>query len=337
MSRAYRSGRLMIVLAFLLLAGVVALLALSRILYSPYKGFEGPETFVEIPRGSSVPEIGSLLERSGVIRSSTLFTWYVRFRPGASLKAGEYRFDRPSSMTEVADKLLRGEVYVTRVTIPEGYSRTDIIDYLVAQGISSREDLDQATRNTRPISDLDTDSNDLEGYLFPETYFFSRRATADEVVGAMVSNFRRVWTTERQARAAELRMGLREVVTLASIIEKETGVADERPLVAAVFHNRLRDNIRLGSDPTVIYAAKLENRWDGIIHQSDLRAESPYNTYLVYGLPPGPIASPGLASIDAALQPAEVDYLYFVSRNDGTHLFSVNYADHVRAVNKYQR
>jgi UPF0755 protein len=333
-----RSGRLMIVLALLLLVGALGVFAVSRLMYSPYRAFSGAETFVDIPRGSSVPEIGRLLHRSGVVRSPTLFTWYVRLRhPTSSLKAGEYRFDRASSTVEVADKLLRGEVYFLRVTIPEGYSRADIVDFIVAQGISDAESLDRATRNTQLISDLDSSSPDLEGYLFPETYFFSRRATADEVVDSMVANFRRIWTPERKQRAEELRMTLREVVTLASIIEKETGMAEERPLVAAVFHNRLRENIRLGSDPTVIYAAKIENRWDGIIHQSDLRAESAYNTYLVYGLPPGPIASPGLASIDSALQPADVDYLYFVSRNDGTHLFSVDYRDHVRAVNKYQR
>jgi UPF0755 protein len=338
MSRGGHWGRLLIALSLTLAAAVLMMVGLARWIAAPYKGFPGREATVVVPRGASVPHISRLLQQAGVIRTPRIFEWYVRaLRSSSSLKAGEYRFEGPVSLRDVAHKLLRGEVYLHRVTLPEGLCRTEIVAALVQHQAGAFQELDRATRDVRPISKLDPAATDLEGYLFPDTYFFSKATSPEELVRTMVGRFLKIWTPERQKRAAELNMTVREVVTLASLIEKETGRASERPLVSAVFHNRLRRSIPLGSDPTVIYGVKLVKSYDGVIHQSDLRLDSPYNTYLNYGLPPGPIASPGLASIDAALYPAEVEYLYFVSRNDGSHVFSVEYQDHMRAVRKYQR
>jgi len=338
MSHRGRALRVLALLSMMIVAGLGGLFLASRLVTAPYKGFSGPEVFVDIPRGTSVPEIGRILHRAGVVSHPRLFGWYVRLAyPTSSLKAGEYRFDRASSMREVAGKLSRGEVYVIKVTVPEGFSRADIVGLLVENGIGTTDKLMAATRDTKLIAKLDSRATDLEGYLFPDTYFFSRRISEKEVVQRMVSRFLGAWTPERQKKAQELNMTLREVLTLASIVEKETALPAERPLVSAVFHNRLKKNIALGSDPTVIYSVKLVKEYDGVIHQSDLKLDSPYNTYIYYGLPPGPIASPGLASIEAALSPAEVNYLYFVSRNDGSHLFTENYQEHLRGVRQYQR
>lgn len=338
MSRGGTGVRILVLLTLVVIAGLAALFVASRLVSTPYKSFSGNEAFVDIPKGTSVPEIGRILGRAGVISHPRLFAWFVRLSyPTSSLKAGEYRFDRAVSMRDVARKLAQGEVYVIKVTIPEGFSRADIVDLLVRSGIGTTEGFLTATRDPGPIAKLDNRATDLEGYLFPDTYYLSRHVSEKEVVARMVSRFLRIWTPERQKKAQELNMMPREVVTLASIIEKETALPTERPLVSAVFHNRLRKNIPLGSDPTVIYSVKLVKNYDGNIHQSDLKLDSPYNTYLYYGLPPGPIASPGLASIDAALEPADVNYLYFVSKNDGSHLFTANYQDHLRGVRQYQR
>jgi UPF0755 protein len=337
-SRGGIASRLLALLALGIVAGLLGLVIGYRLISIPYKAFSGPEVFVDIPRGTSVPEISRILHRAGVVSHPRVFAWYVRLSyPPSSMKAGEYRFDRPLSMPEVARKLSKGEVHVVKVTIPEGLSRRDIVELLVRSGIGTRDGLMAATRDTKAIARIDNQATDLEGYLFPDTYFFSHRASAKEVVERMVSRFLRIWTPERQEKARELNMTPREIVTLASLIEKETALPAERPLVSAVFHNRLKKNIALASDPTVIYSVKLVKDYDGVINQSDLKIDSPYNTYLYYGLPPGPIASSGLASIDAALEPAKVDYLYFVSRNDGSHLFSNNYQAHLRAVRQYQR
>lgn len=338
MSRRGRAVTVLALLTLIVLAGVAGFFLVSRLVSTPYKGFSGAEVFVDIPKGTSIPQIGRILHRAGVVSHPRLFAWFVRFSyPTSSMKAGEYRFDRASSMRDIASKLAKGEVYVIKVTVPEGFSRTEIVDLLVSSGIGTSEGLLSGTKDTSAIADLDHRATDLEGYLFPDTYFFSRRVSEKEVVQRMVSQFLKIWTPEREEKARKLNMTPREVITLASIIEKETALPTERHLVSAVFHNRLKKNIALGSDPTVIYSVKLVKEYDGVIHQSDLKLDSPYNTYLYYGLPPGPIASPGLASIDAALDPAKVDYLYFVSRNDGSHLFTENYQDHLRGVRQYQR
>lgn len=304
----------------------------------PYRGYPGQERIVLIPKGWTAAQIGQSLEEAGVIESAPLFRLYLKWdRDDDVLQAGEYRFDEPLTIPEVAEKLRSGAVLHRKITIREGLDLREIAERLAAAGFGRVEAFRAAAADPGPISDLDPLAEDLEGYLFPETYHFTRGADEQKIVATMVRHFRRVWTPERRRRAERMGWTVREVVTLASLIEKETGLAEERPLVSAVFHNRLKINMKLACDPTVVYAVKRIKEYDGVIHRSDLDLDSPYNTYLHPGLPPGPIANPGAAAIDAALHPAEADYLYFVSKNDGSHIFSRNYRDHQKAVAAYQR
>ncbi len=323
------------------LAGLVTcslLLLLMVQIYQPYKGYEESHQLIVIQRGSTVPQIARTLQSYGIVRSSLFFEWYARFthRP-LVLQAGEYLFEGPINLPTVTEKLRTGLVHHYRVTIPEGLIMDEIAERFVAQGFGTRETFLETLERTVLINDWDSSEDNLEGYLFPDTYFVTRDMSEEQMVEAMVANFQKAWTPERLKRAEELDLTTREVITLASLIEKETALSNERSLVSAVFHNRLRRNLKLACDPTVIYAVKLVKEYDGVINRSDLELDSPYNTYLYPGLPPGPIANPGLESIDAALYPAEVDYLYFVSTNDGGHIFSTSYRDHTQAVAEYQR
>ncbi len=316
----------------------VVFLAAQRQLDRPFQGYSDKHLHVTVPRGYGVNQIGRLLEDRGVISSSRIFSWYLRIAAtDQSLKAGDYLFENPMSIRDVIAKLQRGEVYRFKITVPEGLDRLEIVSLLARRGLGDGRKLRSAVENPALIQDLDPLADTLEGYLLPETYWLTRVVDEDALVAAMVTEFRRIWTPERRLRAQQLGLGLRQVVTLASLIEKETALAEERRLVSSVFHNRLRRNMKLDCDPTVIYAVKQVKPFDGIIHRSDLQLDSPYNTYLYPGLPPGPIANPGLASIEAALAPEETSFLYFVSRNDGSHIFSTNYRDHQRAVVEYQR
>ncbi|MDA2924763.1 endolytic transglycosylase MltG [Acidobacteria bacterium AH-259-L09] len=320
-----------------LVMGTVLLWLLIQI-YQPYQGYKGSHQMISISPGYTVPQIGRTLESHGIVRSSTIFKWYVRLvHPPVSLKAGEYRFEGAVNLRTVVEKLRQGLVHYHRITVPEGLTMDQIAERFALQGLGTVEEFSQALQGSALIADLDPLAENLEGYLFPDTYFVTRDLSEDEIVRAMVNNFRRAWTPQRLKRAHELDLTTREVITLGSLIEKETGIPGERPLISAVFHNRLRKNLKLECDPTVIYAVKLVKEYDGVINQSDLNLDSPYNTYLYPGLPPGPIASPGLESIDAALQPAEVNYLYFVAKNDGGHFFSTHYREHRRAVEQYRR
>lgn len=328
-----------------LLGGLVCLTTGTALLwwmiqiYHPYQGHKEPSQLILIQRGFTLPQIAGTLESHGIVRSSLIFQWYARLAyDPASLKAGEYRFEGPQNLPAVMAKLRAGLVYHHRITIPEGMTLDEIAERLADNGFGEREKFLQAMQQVDLIADWDpaADKN-LEGYLFPDTYFFTRSMSEEEIVQAMVNDFREAWTPKHFQRANELDLTIREVITLASLIEKETGLTRERPLISAVFHNRLRQNLKLACDPTVIYAVKLVKEFDGVIHQSDLNLDSPYNTYLYPGLPPGPIANSGLESIEAALHPTDVNYLYFVSTNDGAHFFSTNYRDHSRAVARYQR
>ncbi len=323
------------------LVGLVTCSSLILLLvqiYQPYKGYEESHQLIVIQRGSTVPQIARTLQSYGIVRSSLFFEWYARFthRP-LVLQAGEYLFEGPINLPTVTEKLRTGLVHHYRVTIPEGLIMDEIAERFVAQGFGTRKTFLETMERTVLINDWDSSEVNLEGYLFPDTYFVTRDMSEEQMVEAMVANFQKAWTPERLKRAEELDLTTREVITLASLIEKETALSNERSLVSAVFHNRLRRNLKLACDPTVIYAVKLVKEYDGVINRSDLELDSPYNTYLYPGLPPGPIANPGLESIDAALYPAEVDYLYFVSTNDGGHLFSTSYRDHTQAVAEYQR
>lgn len=306
-------------------------------LQRPFKSHE-KEKYILIPNGQSSAEIAYDLESNGVVSSAVLLHWYLRWRgPEFSLKAGEYRFSQPLSLIEVAKKIHRGDIHRYKATLPEGLTFRQVTARLESEGFGQSTAFNEICLTPDLIIDLDREALNLEGYLFPETYYFPRDTNAHLIISQFVKEFRLIWTKSRQKQADDLGMTLREIVTLASLIEKETSMSSERPLVSAVLHNRLKRDMKLECDPTVIYAVQTIKKYDGIIHRSDLEIDSPYNTYKYPGLPPGPIASPGLASIDAALHPAEVDYLYFVSRNDGSHIFSHNYRDHHKAVLKYQR
>ncbi len=279
--------------------------------------------------------MAALLKNEQLIRSRSAFLLLGKTRAiDRKIRPGEYELDASMSPQDILTKLLAGRVVLHPVTIPEGYSLTQIAEVLAAQQVTDTKEFTKLVRDRAFISTLGIEADSLEGYLFPETYSFAKGTKAREVIRAMVDGLHRVWGAELQEQAARMKMSLHQVLTLASVIEKETGAKDERELIAAVFHNRLRKKIPLQSDPTVIYGLPA---FDGNIHKRDLSVMSPYNTYRVQGLPPGPIASPGAHSLRAALFPAQASYLYFVSRNDGTHQFSSTLAEHNQAVEKYQK
>jgi UPF0755 protein len=307
-------------------------------LEQPYKGYAEAEQFVEIPQGTGTVAMGKRLADMGVIRSASSFRLAVWMRgAGRKLQAGEYRFDRPMTTAEVVDKIARGDVYVRAITFPEGLHYREMAALFESGGFGTAAEFTAAARNAALIADVDPAAHDLEGYLFPDTYTLQRRTTAEQLVERMVGRFRKVLTPELQQQATARGLTVRQLVTLASLVEKETGKPEERPVVAGVYSNRLRIGMGMQCDPTVIYALILAGRYDGNIRRDDLQIDSPYNTYRYSGLPPGPIAAPGEASLKAAANPADVPYLYFVSRNDGSHVFATSLEEHNRNVNEYQR
>jgi len=293
-----------------------------------YRGYWGESKKVRIERGSSVREVARLLKREGIIRNETAFLIFHRFLfKGAPLQAGVYRFSKPLRTVDVIRKLVNGEISTFRVSVPEGLTIEETAE--VFSSYIPPPAFVEAAGNWWLIKDLDPEARDLEGYLFPDTYVFPEDVLPSLVVKRMVGNFRRKFTPEMRARAKELGMSVREVVTLASIIEKESSNNEEKPLISSVFHNRMKLGMPLQSDPTVIYAMKKLGIWEGRLYRRHYReVKSPYNTYLHKGLPPGPICSPGLSSIKAALYPASTDYLYFIAV-DGHHEFSETYQQHL--------
>jgi UPF0755 protein len=317
-------------------AGAAAGLMYVRV-NQPYRGYQSAEQFVEIPQGIGSLPIGERLVQAGVIRDlATYRTALWMSGQGRHLKAGEYRFDRAMTPFKIIDKIARGDVYVISVTFPEGLTFAEMAKIFESHGLGLAASFVQAAKDPAPIRDLDPAAKDLEGYLFPETYALPRHTDAAKLVRMMVARFDKVFTPELQQAAAARNLTVRQAVTLASIVEKETAKAGERPLVAAVYTTRLRIGMQLQCDPTVIYALAKAGRYGGNIHKDDLSFDSPYNTYRYPGLPPGPIASPGRASLDAAVHPADADFLYFVSRNDGSHEFARTLEEHNRNVQKYQ-
>jgi UPF0755 protein len=306
-------------------------------LTTPYAAFGPSEIFVELPPGSSVSSIANRLAAAGVLPDTVTFRLAARYT-GADrrLQAGEYRFAGPSTPLQVLDRLAAGDVYTHPLTFREGLTVFEMADVFERSGLGSANDFLTAARNRTLVDARDPRAKSLEGYLFPDTYALPRSSDADDLVSAMLARFDKVFDNTLRAEAEARGMGPREVLTMASIIEKETGRADERARVSAVYHNRLKIGMPLQCDPTVIYALMLAGKWNGNLRKSDLQLNSPYNTYVVRGLPPGPIASPGRASIEAALRPADVGYLYFVSRNDGSHVFATTLAEHNRNVAQWQ-
>lgn len=303
----------------------------------PYKGYAETEQFVEVPQGVGTAAIGRRLVDAGVVRDVNTFRlalWMTG--QGRHLQAGEYRFDRPMSARQVAEKIGRGEVYVHPITFREGLTIKQMAELYESKGFGAAKDFVEAAKNVALVESIDPAAKDLEGYLFPDTYALPRRATADQLVARMVASFLKALTPDLIEKAAANGQSVRQLVTLASIVEKETGKAEERPMVAAVYANRLKIGMGLQCDPTVIYALERAGRFNGNLTREDLQFDSAYNTYRYAGLPPGPIAAPGRASLEAAANPAPVPYLYFVSRNDGSHAFASTLDEHNRNVQEYQ-
>lgn len=299
------------------------------------------QKIITIEPGTSSSQILARLQTEGVLQSTfPVKLWLRTMKRGANLKSGDYRFKSPISPIQVINQLIRGEVAMRQFTVPEGFNQYDIARVLAGlQGLKqptmTPEEVLELLKNVSLISDLDPDAKTLEGYLFPDTYEYAASTTREQMIEAMVKRFRQVYTPQLQQRASELGMSTRQVVALASLVEKEAKVDSERELISSVFHRRLKTGDRLACDPTVIYAALLEGKYRGKIYQSDLDRDSAYNTYKRAGLPPGPIASPGQRSLQAALNPADTNYLFFVvdvTKNDGSHKFSASSADHENAV-----
>jgi UPF0755 protein len=301
-------------------------------LWLPY-GRGGAETFVDIPRGTTTIKVAGLLSEAGVIRYEWQFVVARLMRPRARIQAGEYRFIEPASPWRVLGRLVKGDVFFYELTVPEGWNIFDIAASLDHLGVIGGDQFLAAARDPSLIRDLAPEAGTLEGYLFPDTYRVTRQTTAAQLCSQMTSRFRSEWAKTGAS------VPVHPVVTLASLIEKETARPEERPLVASVFCNRLKLGMPLDCDPTAIYASLLDGRYRGEIYRSDLEYRNRYNTYQFAGLPPGPIANPGSDTLKAALRPAESRFLYFVVRPDGTgtHVFSEQLEAHQRAVSKYRR
>jgi peptidoglycan lytic transglycosylase G len=317
-------------LKFCAVAVLVAAAWLAWALWLPVRP-EG-QKFVLLHPGFTTRHIAFALKSAGVIRSSTAFLlWHFVVHP-RTLKAGEYLFDKPANALQVHRRLARGDVYIHSVVIPEGFNIFEIAQAMHAAGLGSEQEFLQAARtDTILIKDLDPQATSLEGYLFPDTYQFTRTETPTDMLAIMVHRFR------AQARAMGLTGNTHQVVTMASIVEKETAVAEERPVVASVYYNRLDQHVALDADPSVIYAELLAGKYSGALHHDDMQFDSAYNTYRHIGLPPGPIANPGLASLRAAMHPANSPYLYFVSAGDGHHRFAATLEEHNHNVALYRK
>src|SRR5580700_7697350 len=321
------------------------------------------QTFVMLRPGFSTRRIASVLKANGIIHSEDAFILWHYLHRRRSLKAGEYLFDKPRNIVEVHSRLARGEVYFRSVVVPEGFTMFDIARAVEAAGLGPAGDfLKTAQSDTALIADFAPQAHSLEGYLFPDTYEFSRMMTMHEMAAAMVKQFRQVahqigliapaptvsaGKTETDAAGMPMpvqvgdtvgtAMFLHRIVIMASIVEKETAVAEERPLVASVYFNRLNNNIALDADPSIIYAELLAGTYSGALHHADMQFPSPYNTYRNPGLPPGPIGNPGRSALEAALHPAQSDYYYFVADAQGHHRFAHTIEEHNENVAAYRK
>ena len=303
------------------------------------------QTFVLLRPGYSTRRIAAELKNAGIIRSEQAFLLWHYVHRSRSLKAGEYSFEKPANILDIQNRLRRGDVYLRTVVVPEGYTMFDIARVIEAAGLGPAADfVKEAQSDTALTADIDPGAQSLEGYLFPDTYEFSRMMTMHDMAAAMVKQFRQV---ARQIGmigpengvlfVREIPLPIPTVVTMASIIEKETSVPEERPMVASVYYNRLVHNIALDADPSIIYAELLAGTYTGKLHHADMQFSSPYNTYRHAGLPPGPIANPGRSSLEASLHPAESDYFYFVADAQGHHRFARTIEEHNKNVVAYRK
>jgi peptidoglycan lytic transglycosylase G len=311
--------------------GAVGAAFLYSQIHSPYGDFPEPVVFEYMP-GAHGDDAAAALEKLGVVRSRWLFLAARALKPRVVLMAGEYKFSKPDSAWGVLSRLAAGDVYLHPLTIPEGLTRFETSKLVAAAGFADENEFLQLTADAAPVQDLFPEAQSLEGFLFPETYSLPKTANGKQIIAAMLANFRRVFASS--ASGSETGLTPYQTLTLASLIEKESGIPSERPLISAVFHNRLKRGMLLQCDPTIIYGLLLENRYRGAIHASDLKDPHPYNTYVHAGLPPGPIASPGAQSLRAAMSPAPSDYLFFVANpgGGGDHSFSSSLKDHNLAV-----
>lgn len=327
--------RLIIAMVLIIVgAAAWAWIEIQRFAQQPAGG-EGAMVVIDVAPGTGFNAFSAQLQRHGIIASPMRFKILARIQgDDKQVKAGEYGLAATMTPREILDTVVNAKVLLHRLTIPEGYTIDQIATEVENLGLSDADIFKQLAHDPEMLAELTLEGPSLEGYLFPDTYYFPRHATARSMITKMVQNFRDQFSEAWHERARELNLSLHELVTLAAMIEKETGHPSERPLIASVFHNRLRRNMRLESDPTAVYG--IEN-FDGRITRQHLQAETPYNTYRIRGLPLGPIANPGRASLEAALYPAESDYLFFVSKKDGSHHFSTTYAEHNAAIRKYLR
>jgi UPF0755 protein len=327
-------ARLVVAVALVVAAGVATLYV--RI-HEPYRGYPGAEQFVDIPSGLSSRAIGERLVAAGVVRDSWTFRVALWVSGQArEQKAGEYRFAEPLAPHDVIGKIARGDAHLVSVTFPEGLTITEMASIFASHRLGPASAFIEAAGNVALVHGVDPAAQSLEGYLFPETYAVTRGTDAARLVRLMVKRFEDAFSAELRQTAEARGLSVRAVTTLASIVEKETARSDERPVVAAVYQNRLRIGMPLQCDPTLIYALQMAGKYTGNLRREHKMFDSPYNTYRYAGLPPGPIASPGRASLESVVHPAKVDYLYFVSRNDGSHEFARTLAEHSRNVQRYQ-
>ncbi len=334
MRRFITSLLIIFVLVFLSL-GVAGYALYDRFVKTPLEPSALEVRVFDTAPSNSVGQIAQRLEREGYIRSA----WSIRMlsrcqKKDTSIKAGEYELAPSMTPQEILDKMVQGEMLQRRTTIKEGMTAKDIVKAFDESGVVGQESLEAALRDQGLLSALHIPADSFEGYLFPETYNFPRNTKASVVITAMVEELNKKWAPEWSQQLEALGMSKHELITLASIIEKESGNFEEQPVISSVFHNRLRYKMRLQADPTVIYGIP---NFNGNITKRDLETYSAYNTYTIDGLPPGPIANPGLSAIKAALYPATTKFLYFVGNGDGKHVFSDTLGEHNRAVNKYQR
>lgn len=335
------------VLFVLFLLSVIAVGGLSYWVYSSVNkphAHDKSKQFIQIPKGSSPNQIIEKLSAEGILQSELPTQIYLRsFGDASKLRAGEYQFDSPITPLQVIKELEKGEERTVKFTIPEGFTRFDIAKR-IAEKFPQNPPLDDKAvlammDDTSLIKEFDSTAKNLEGYMFPSTYNFPLDVKPQEIIKAMVEQFKKTWKPEWTAKARELDRTPHEIVTIASLVETESHVESERPIVASVIYNRIAKNIPLGIDQTAVYVAKMQNRWDGTINKSDLEVDSPYNTRRFGGIPPGAISSVSESALKAALNPAQTDYIYYVldvTKNDGTSVFFDNARDFERAKQAYQ-
>lgn len=325
-------------LVLFVLAGAALVLAVHAVLFisrpaSTVKEFKE----VLIPEGASFRSVATELKQAGIITDRETFIILARLKGvDRKVRAGFYSLNTGMRPLDVLDVIEKGRIIEYQVVVPEGFDIAKIAVAVESAGLASRREFMAKATDPEYVRSLGLEGDTLEGYLFPATYFFPKGASLDGIIKQMVSKYKEVFSDELKARAAEMGMTGRQALILASLVEKEAAIDSERLLISAVFHNRMRLGMRLQCDSTIIYSLQVRGGWNGDITKADLRRKDPYNTYVFKGLPPGPIANPGKPSIIAALYPADVNYIFFVSRNDGTHFFSSNLAEHNRAVQQYQ-